>query len=61
MANDDAAGQLELHNLDYTTLFITKYRTAGYHGRKQFVFVRTMLALTLLRFVRTIRLQVLFA
>lgn len=46
-----------LGSLDYTLLVVPKYRTASYHGRKHFVFVRTMLALTLLGFVPTIRMQ----
>ena len=46
-----------LVSLDYILPVIPKYRTASYHGRKFFVFVRTMLALTLLRFVPTIRMQ----
>ncbi len=46
-----------LVSLDYLLPVIPKYRTASYHGRKHFVFVRTMLALTLLGFVPTIRMQ----
>lgn len=46
-----------LASFDYPLVVIPKYRTASYHGRKHFVFVRTMLALTLLGFVPTIRVQ----
>ena len=47
-----------LASLDYILPVIPKDRTASYHGRKHSLFfVRTMLALTLLRFVPTIRMQ----
>ncbi|MDA9934488.1 4'-phosphopantetheinyl transferase superfamily protein [Rubripirellula sp.] len=46
-----------LASLDYILPVIPKYRTASYHGRKHFVFVRTMLALPLLRLVLTITMQ----